>query len=64
MKLSNEAWRAVRLVRDAPGGGMHRAELAELLDVRLGQLWDHLGPACGLKLIDFCRDYVVTPARP
>lgn len=62
MKLTDEAWRAVRLVRAAPGCGLHRDELAELLEVPNGELWGHLGPAYRMKLIDVIRGYVVTPA--
>ncbi len=62
MKLSKEAWRAIHLARDIPGSGIHRYELAETLGIPPGQLWPHLGAAYRLKLIDFCGNYVVTPA--
>jgi hypothetical protein len=61
MKLSREAWQAIHAVKEAPGGGLHRYELAGLLEIPPGQLWPHLGAAYRLKLIDLCRDYVVTP---
>jgi hypothetical protein len=55
----------IRQVRSAPGGGLHRAELAGTLHQRAygESMHDALMVAYKLRKIDFCRHYVVRP-RP
>jgi hypothetical protein len=59
--------RVVRIVHTAPGGGLHRDHLAEMVQLppRGRSLSDALGIAYRNKKIDFCGQYVVkpTPAR-
>jgi hypothetical protein len=57
--------RIIRYVDSAPGGGMHRRDLADRLGMRA---WgpdtrDALLVAWSQKRVDFCGDYVVRPAR-
>ena len=53
----------IRVVHAAPGGGLHRGELAESL--RLPAYGEPLGTALAIayrqKKIDFCASFAVTP---
>jgi hypothetical protein len=55
----------VRIVHNAPGGGLHRAELAEQLGLPAASpvLREALMIAYRRKQIDFCRQYVVKPVE-
>jgi hypothetical protein len=55
----------IRQVRAAPGGGMHRAELAAItrLPARGQSMRDALIIAYKLRKTDFCGQYVVSPAN-
>jgi hypothetical protein len=55
----------VRTVHNAPGGGLHRAELAEQLGLPPASpvLREALMIAYRNRKIDFCRQYVVKPAE-
>lgn len=55
----------VRTIHAAPGGYMHRAELAERfhLPARGTCMKDALGIAWRHKKIDFCGQYVVRPPQ-
>ena len=55
-----------RIVHNAPGGGLHRLELAELLHMpgRGPSMREALGIAYRHRKIDFCRQYVVVAAVP
>lgn len=58
--------RVMLIVADAPGGGLHRDELRELLGLRLSReawLRDVLGALYGRGKIDFARGYIVKPGR-
>jgi hypothetical protein len=56
--------RIVRYVHSAPGGGLHRTELAERAGVPAsGELFRHsLLVAYQYKRIDFCGQHVTAPA--
>ena len=56
--------RITRIVHNAPGGGLHRGELAALVDLPAygDQFKTALGIACRLKRVDCIREYVVAPA--
>jgi hypothetical protein len=56
----------VRIVHAAPGGGLHRAELAEKVGLQPASpaLREALMVAYRNRKIDFCRQYVVNPVRP
>lgn len=55
--------RITMIVRAAPGGGLHRDELAERLQpLDYATFTESLMIAYRLKRIDFCRQYVVRPA--
>jgi hypothetical protein len=58
--------RLVRIVHTAPGGGLHREELAEKLGIpaRGPSMREALMIAYRNRKIDFCRQYVVKPVRP
>jgi hypothetical protein len=55
-----------RIVHSAPGGGLHRDELAERLHLpaRGPVLTEALMIAYRNRKIDFCRQYVVKPCKP
>lgn len=66
MRLEAEwllARRIALLVADSPGRGLHRLDLLD----RLGMPWVDVKPSAMLAYkrggIDFCRDYVIAPAR-
>jgi hypothetical protein len=54
------ARRAARLAASS-GGGLRRAELAELMGVDEGELRRHVGLAYSRRMLDCIRDYVVAP---
>jgi hypothetical protein len=55
--------RIARIVHNAPGGGLHRLELADMLGLpaRGPSMREALGIAYRRHRIDFCRQYVVKP---
>jgi hypothetical protein len=55
--------RIIRTVHEAPGGGLHRADLAEILHLpAYGEaMQTALAIAWKLRKIDFCGQYVVSP---
>ena len=57
------ARRVSRLVARSGGGGVRRYELARQLGISERELAGYVGLAYAWRLVDCCRDYVVSPPR-
>ena len=65
----SEGWivqrQLLKLVQEAPGGGVHRSEIVAELGLTWPYLWRQgAGQLYGRGLVDFCGAYLVTVPRP